>query len=192
MQEKIDWLRQYYLKNNLPLQTFNLIGIRDEANMSKDVINDKLGFFTDWELFLAEGTTDPGVYWTVSDERNPAGTFHLLSGFHEKIWTFGKHKGYSALVNDYRHCKPTRGWRDANYNYIYDKGDRLVCDYYGINFHRMHQTILQKLIGKYSGGCQVVRNIKDFEHIYTKALTSGVVVFNYMMFKAEEVKGVLI
>ena len=58
MQEKIDWLRQYYLKNNLPLQTFNLIGIRDEANMSKDVINDKLGFFTDRELFLAEGTTE--------------------------------------------------------------------------------------------------------------------------------------
>lgn len=176
-------IQQFYKDNNYEIQKFNLFGIRDESGLKDDVINDILGFFTDKELFICPGTTDPGVYWTISSERNKKGTFHLLEGFHEKVWTFGKHKGYDAFVNDWKACKPTKGWRDANYNFTRDAKDVVVCDYFGVNFHRMHETLIAKVIGKYSAGCQVVQNPKDFQYILKQAQLSGVKVFNYMLFK---------
>lgn len=182
-----DFLIHYYKEKGYPVRPFNLFGVRDESGISKDVINDKLGFFTDAEYFICPGTTDPGVYWTLSPERNKAGTFHLLEGFHERIWTFGKHKGYDALVNDYKKCKPTRGWRDANYNFVQDKKDIVVCDYFGVNFHRMNEKVHAKLIGKYSAGCQVVQKYDDFMYILLKAIESGEEVFNYMLFGIDEV-----
>lgn len=186
-----EFLINYYKVKDYPVRPFNLFGIRDESGMSKDIINDKLGFFSEKEFFICTGTTDPGVLWTVSAERNKAGTFHLLEGFHERIWTFGKHKGYDALVNDYKHCKPTRGWRDANYNFVRDAKDVEVCDYFGVNFHRMNENAIMKIIGKYSAGCQVVQNIQDFRYIYQKAKESGETIFNYMLFKIDEVRNYL-
>lgn len=183
----IEFLKKYYNDNNLPVQKFNLFGIRDESGIKNDVINDKLGFWTDSELFICSGTTDPGVYWTLSKEHNEAGTFHLLEGHHKAIWTFGIHKGYSALVNDYKYCRPTKGWRDSDFDFAYSKKDRIVCDYFGVNFHRMHSDIIVKLIGKYSAGCQVVQNPKDFAYILQRAKESGEKVFNYMLFRKEEV-----
>ena len=182
-----DFLHEYYKTHDLPIQKFNLFGIRDESGIKQDVINDKLGFFTADEVFICLGTTDPGVYWTVSKERNKAGTLHLMEGYHDCIWTFGKHKGYDALVNDYKHCKPTRGWRDANYNFVRDVKDIVVCDYYGANFHRMHGNIIVKLIGKYSGACQAVQKPDDFTYILQQARQSGESVFSYMLFRADEV-----
>lgn len=178
---KLEQIKKYYEDNNYPVQKFNLFGIRNEEEMNKDVINDILGFFTEDEIFMCPGTTDPGVYWTKSSERNPKGTFHLLEGFHERIWTFGKHKGYDAFVNDWKSCKPTKGWRDANYNFVRDAKDIEVCDYFGVNFHRMHENIIAKLIGKYSAGCQVVQNPKDFDYILKRAKESGEKVFNYCL-----------
>lgn len=183
-----DFLINYYKEHGYPITGFNMIGIRDEAGLSDDVINDKLGFFNYDGFFLGPGTTDPGVYWTVSKERNPAGTFHLLEGFHEQVWTFGKHKGYDAFINDYRYCKPTKGWRDANYNFVRDSKDIVVCDYFRVDFHRMHESLIAKLVGKYSGGCQVMQNIKDFLYVLQKAQESGETVFNYHLFRIDEVK----
>lgn len=183
----VDWLKEYYLDNRIPLSKFNVIGIRDETDMSKDVINDRLGFFTDTELFLCPGTTDPSVYWTKGPERNKIGTFHLLEGFHEKIWSFGIHKGYEALVNDWKKCNPTKGWRDTNYNFTRDNKDIVVCDYFGVNFHRMDKVSIAKTIGKYSAGCQVVQSLKDFAYILQRAKESGQQTFSYMLFKNTEV-----
>lgn len=183
---KIITLKKYYEEHNQPVQKFNIIGIRNEADMDKDSINDVLGFFTDTELFLTAGTTDPGVYWTKSAERNPKGTFHLMPGFHDSIWTFGIHKGYDALVNDWRHCRPTKGWRDSDYNFIRDPKDIVVCDYFGVNFHRMSDTFLSKIVGKWSAGCQVIQSINDFLYIYKAAQESGEQLFSYMLFMQED------
>lgn len=177
---------KYFNDNGYPVEKFNLIGIRDESGMDKDIVNDQLGFFTEDELFLCPGTTDPGVYWTKSGERNKAGTFHLIEGFHERIWAIGIHKGYEAIVNDYKHCKPTKGWRDANYNFVQDAKDIIVCDYFGVNFHRMDKSIISKIVGKYSAGCQVVQNPKDFNYILQKAKDSGLKTFNYLLLKKGE------
>jgi hypothetical protein len=163
------FIGKYFIDNKLPVEEITLIGIRDSKDQDKDVINDYLGFWTKKELFLVKGTTEPGVYWVKNkEERNKKGTFHLLEGFHEKIWSIGTHKGYEALVNDYRYCKKTSGWRDANYNFTRDDKDILVSGYFGINFHRAHPIAIVDRIGKYSGGCQVIQDAKNFKYILDK------------------------
>jgi len=188
-QAKIKWLTKYYKENGLPINEINLIGVRNPAGIEKDVINDFVGYFTKEAVVLSPGTTEPSVYWTTSGEKNTSGTFHLKEGFHEKIWCVGTHKGYEALVNDYRYCKPTRGWRDANYNFAQDSKDVEVCDYFGINFHRMHPLAIVDKIGKYSAGCQVFQNAKNFNDMMTFIKSSQMykgtpekTVFNYMLF----------
>lgn len=178
-------IMKLYEENGYPIKSFNLFGFRNEKDIKKDVINDQLGFFTEKELFLCPGTTDPGVYWTISAERNKKGTLHLLPGYHERIWTFGKHKGYEALVNDPKKCKPTKGWRDTDYDFTRGPKDIVVCDYFGLNFHRMHESLVTKLIGKYSSACQVVQKSRDFEYILQRAKDSGLKTFDYALFEVK-------
>lgn len=191
--QKIEWLTRYYKDNGLPIEEINLIGIRNSADIEKDVINDLLGYFTGRDIFLCHGTTEPSVLYTTDRSlRNRAGTFHLSTGFHRGIWCIGKHRGYEALVNDYRYCPPTRGWRDSNYNFTKDPADVEVCDYFGINFHRMHPLSIVNKIGKYSAGCQVIQSPADFAVILDKIKSSDTykirrkATFNYMLFNAAQ------
>lgn len=155
------FISSYFKKKNIDEKEFMLIGIRDEDGMKKDIINDYLSYRLDGELkYLYRGTTDPGVYWTTSAERNKKGTFHLKTGFHKKIWCLGKHRGYTAFVNNWKYCLPTEGWRDADYNFDYSKKDISVKGHYGINCHRMHKFNIVNRVGKYSGGCQVFQSAK--------------------------------
>ena len=188
-----DFITNYMKDNDIPMEEITLIGIRDSKDQDKDVINDQLGFISKDELFLCKGTTEPGVYWVKNKaERNKQGTFHLFAGFHPKMWSIGIHKGYEALTNQYPQCKPTKGWRDANYNFVEDAKDVVVCDYFGINFHRMHPISIVDKIGKYSAGCQVVQNAKDLKYILTNiknslAYTSNKkATFNYMLFTIDQ------
>jgi len=190
--EVLNFLKNDYKKNNHPIEEFNLVGIRDSKDLDKDVWNDYLCFFTADKFFITQGTTESGVYYTKSAERVKAGTFHLNYGFHEKIWCIGTHKGYEAFVNDWRYCKPTKGWRDANFNFVKDLGDIEVCDYFGINFHRAHPVSIVDKIGKYSAGCQVVRNNVDFQlFLKTFKNTNGYKqnrfsTVNYKLYKTNE------
>lgn len=187
------FIGQYFIDNKIAIDEITLIGIRDSKDQDQDVINDYLGFYTKKELFLCKGTTEPGVYWVKNkEERNKKGTFHLMEGFHEKIWSVGIHKGYEALTNQYPQCKPTKGWRDANYNFTRDSSDIVVCDYFGINFHRMHPVSIVDKIGKYSGGCQVLQNAKDLTYVLTNIKNSLAykkdkkATFNYMLFTIDQ------
>jgi len=196
--DKIAWLQSYYQKHNLPIQEINLIGIRNTADIDKDVINDYLGYWTKDKIFLCLGTTDPSVYYTKNTvDRNKAGTAHLDYGWHEKIWRIGTHKGYEALTNTWDSnpefcCKPTRFWRDTDFNFIRDSWDIELRDWIGINFHRMHETLIVKVIGKYSAGCQVVQDVKNFRHIIDTFKSTDMykkqnkVNFNYMMFTIDQ------
>ncbi len=178
----------YYREANIPLEGINLFGIRNSTNIENDVINDCLGYFTYNDFFLCKGTTDPGKLFVVSKkDRNKKGTFHLMEGYHERIWCIGKHRGYEALVNDWRYCKPSKGWRDANYSFTYDPKDVEVKGYFGINFHRMNKNWLVPFIGKYSSGCQVVHDNKDFEKIMRAVKETTQKTFSYMLFNIDEI-----
>lgn len=187
--QRIQWLTDYYIQNGHAVDEINFIGARDSSKQELDVINDTLGFWNKDIIFLCAGTTEPGVYWVKDPaERNKQGTFHLAEGFHDSIWSVGTHKGYEALTNKYPQCKPTKGWRDANYDFTKNNKDVEVCDYFGINFHRMHPVSIVNKIGKYSAGCQVVQDPKKFAKILAavkatnKYANNKKAVFNYMLF----------
>jgi len=192
--DQLAWIKNYYNSKNIKIQEINLIGIRNSLCIKDDVINDYIGYFTEDTIMLYPGTTEPSVYWTMDKaERNAAGTFHLSLGYHKDIWCIGTHKGYEAMVNDYKYCKPTRGWRDANYNFTNDASDVEVCDYFGINFHRMHPISIVNKIGKYSAGCQVFQKPADFNSVlstikkskmYTN--TKSKTTFSYNLFNIME------
>lgn len=183
---------EYIEENNIILDEILLIGIRDSSKLKKDVINDYLGYITRNELFLAPGTTDPGVYY-YENPMNDKGTFHLKTKFHKNIWCFGKHRGYEALVNDWRYCLPTEGWRDANFNFEFDEDDITVKGHYGINFHRMHPINIVNKIGRYSAGCQVVQDPKHFEKILNrckqtnKYKSPGKSIYSYLLLDIRQI-----
>lgn len=187
-------IKQYMIDNDIPIPEIMMLGIRDESGIEQDVINDYLGYWTEDEIFLCPGTTDPSVYYTLNKkDRNKKGTFHMSKGYHKNIWCIGRHKGYEALVNDEKKCLPTTGWRDANYNFKFDEGDLIVKGHFGINFHRMHPVNLVDKIGKYSSGCQVVRNPEDFKKILEKVKSYGKdIVVSYILFDISEIPGELL
>jgi hypothetical protein len=160
-----DFFIKYLQKKKIEKDEFLMIGIRNKEGLKTDVVNDFLGFIHNDEIFITPGSTDPGVYWITSSERIKQGTFHLKSQFHKNIWCIGTHKGYEALVNDWRNCLPTEGWRDANFNFEFDAKDLEVRGHFGINFHRMHPISIIDRVGKYSAGCQVVQDPKAFQYI---------------------------
>lgn len=163
-EQLLAFLKEDYKKNGHPIEAFNIVGVRNSQDIRKDVINDFLIYWTEDDVFVTRGTTESGVaYFLNKHIRNKKGTFTLNYGFHEKIWCIGIHKGYEAFVNDWEYCKPTKGWRDVNYNFVKDPTDIEVCDYFGINCHRAHPFKLLDKIGRYSAGCQVVRSNKDFQ-----------------------------
>ena len=196
----LEWLKAYYKKNNLPIQEYNLIGIRDTTDIKNDVINDYLGFWTDDKIFIAKGTTDPSVHFTLNkNDRNKNGTFHLDCGWHERIWIIGKHQNqYKAFVNRWDQCLPTRGWRDANFNFERDPSDIAVKDYVGINLHRMSLNSIATTIGRHSAGCQVVQDPKKYNVFFEVAESTemfkqnNMCAFNYMLFNIKDLSPFII
>jgi hypothetical protein len=184
-------LRSYYITNNLPFSEINIFGIRYEQNQKNDIWNDILGIWTYNNCYCWDGTTDPGKHAT---ETKDIGAAHLCLGFHKEIWQIGIHKksnpnfAHTALVQTGNKVKI---WRDKNKNYIND--DNFADeDYFGINFHRAskYQDVLT--IGNYSAGCQVTRNIKDFEFAITlitntqQYKNNNNFKFSYMLFDYKE------
>ena len=97
----------------------------------------------------------------VTNVINAKGTAILAPGQYRGCWELGKHKGqYKALVQK----KNIKVYRDNNRNDVYDmlchKTDTGV---FGLNIHRSNEYRTSKYVDKYSAGCQVFANPKDFD-----------------------------
>jgi len=140
----------------------NIVGIRTKDNTSNK-FNDELvvfwpigaGIFDSLRLDI---TTDPGLYYR-EHPINVNGTAILKEGFHRQIWQLGLHQGKKpALVQ--------RGlatvYRDNNKDEVLDMVDGTEQQgYFGINLHRAGKDSSQ--VDRWSAGCQVVGNEKEFE-----------------------------
>ena len=143
----------------------NIIGERNP--------NGETNKFDDWihVLFLEDGqwqwyaflcTTDAGKYWLKDENRNKKGTAILVHNRQYRgAYIMGKHRGqYRALVQ--------RGndvciWRDRNGDNVHDYGENEECGYFGINIHRASAVRKTESVNKYSAGCQVIADPKDFD-----------------------------
>jgi hypothetical protein len=145
----------------------NLIGVRNTADAQSNKFNDMIIAIwvdeqTDRErILVCDATTDPGVYYR-ENPLNLEGTGILPAGFYPKLWQLGRHQGkYDALVQ----LSPVKLWRDNNKDANIDVKLISKPGMYGINLHRANADIKSELVHKWSAGCQVVADPKEFTQL---------------------------
>ena len=175
----------YLLKkeNNYP----NLVGIRKALN-NDNLFNDVLYLFI-WKnnqqsltVFNYPITTDPGR-WYLNHPINKNGCAIVKEGAYKNLWTIGKHQGkYTALVQ----IGKIKVYRDINKDNVMDfKEDTLQEGYFGVNLH--HAGVNSNTVDNWSAGCQVFKNIKDFDEVMRYVTTSKYSFFNYYLLNEKDI-----
>lgn len=142
----------------------NIIGVRSK--------NREANKFDDWMLLVYKNngvwltrlysiTTDAGTYWLMnpSDKR---GTALLVPNQYRGVYSIDKHRNtYYALCQ--RNGK-VKTYRDGDKDKILDMDASTITEgMYGINIHRSNPYNESVSVDKWSAGCQVFANPKDFE-----------------------------
>lgn len=159
--------------------SFNLIGIRSRLDIP-DSFDDKFYLVdTKKSRFIETScTTNPGVYW-LQNFMNPKGTAVLPPGQYLQSFKLGKHKGvYEALVQ----ARPFTVWRDKDKDNKAESSLNTDTGMFGINIHRANESMVSKIVGKYSAGCQVINDPVAFNRIIQECKLSGQTVFDYTLF----------
>ena len=122
-----------------------------------------------WVLKKYNATTDPGLYYR-KNLLNENGTAILQDGYYRSTWQVGLHKNkYTALVQR----KPVKLWRDNNKDNKLDRKGKVYEELAGINIHHASGVSTSVSIGKYSAGCQVIADIKDWNEFIGPSLLVG-------------------
>ena len=183
---------KYFTSENYDV---NIVGIRNSETNGK--VTNK---FDDWVTLSYkdengkwfyhefEATTDPGSHW----EKNllsTDGVAILVPGQYRGSHTIGLHQGkYEALKQQ----KPLKVYRDKDKDGIYDFLEENIKEgIYGINIHRASATGTSVQIDKWSAGCQVIANNKNFDklmEVANKAATIWGKSFTYTLIESKDVK----
>jgi hypothetical protein len=144
----------------------NIVGVRNhdtKANTFNDAICVLYQEDGKWQIKQYKATTDAGLYYR-ENPINVDGTAVLVPGQHKSLWTLGYHQGkYKALLQH----KPVLVLRDSNRDCELDnhivKESILQQGYFGINCHRASASQESRQVDKWSAGCQVFANPKDYD-----------------------------
>jgi len=183
--------RQYLLKGAEWDEEVNIFGIRDTEDIEQDIFNDYIGLAINGEVYLFEATCDPGVYWTKKHGVGNKGVAHICLGFHKNVYQVGSHKGKEGMV---QYGASIKIWRDKDNNFYFNEGDVIETGFFGVNIHRA--SIVKDIIkiGRWSGGCQVIRKNIDINKFMklikstNKYKKNKKARFSYMLFSKEEIK----
>lgn len=141
----------------------NIVGIRSTTTASNR-FDDEIHVFykvsaLKWFYHVYKATTDPGTFW-LKNPMQPQGTAILAQGQYKGAYKLGLHQGkYKALVQ----AKPIVVMRDYDRTAKLDfRNGKKSTGLFGINIHRASLSGTTKTVDKYSAGCQVFANIKDF------------------------------
>ena len=152
----------------------NIIGVRNSTATSQDKFDDLIAYFTydnNGKIVgrVVTGTTDPSTYFLKSP-MNLKGAAILKSGQYKDAYQLGLHRGkYEALVQR----KPVEVIRDNDRNALINYLAPTQTGLYGINIHKAQKgKNNEDIIGLDSAGCQVFRNIRDFEDMMQLARIS--------------------
>ena len=144
----------------------NLVGIRNRT-LVPNTFNDEIHvFYKDqrnrWRHHQFPATTDPGSFYLVHFEKsNPQGVAVLKQGQYHKAYEIGYHKGqYKALtqkgmVTVYRDYD-----RDAVLDFMPSNQEK---GRFGINIHRASAVGPSSTVDRWSAGCQVLKDPRDFD-----------------------------
>lgn len=112
-----------------------------------------------WAYWIFKCTTDPGTFWLKNPEY-PGGTAILNPGQYINSHAIGLHKGqYTALVQ----IAALKVTRDYNRDNVLDfDNGKTSTGIFGINLHHASKVGNTLRVDKWSAGCQVFKNINDF------------------------------
>lgn len=169
-------LRTEFKRLNYTWFPFMLVGIRSKANKPNE-FDDLIGVIKNDYATWYTGTTNPGTHW-LKNLLNPKGTALLKPGQYIDTWAVGKHQGkYEALCQ----VKPVTVFRDKNLNDIAEETATTDTGLFGINIHRANEKAISKFIDKWSAGCQVLNNPKEFNELLTTCKLTGLKTFTYVL-----------
>ena len=143
----------------------NIIGVRCE-NTTPNSFDDylmciyKVNNQWVWKEYII--TTDAGLYWLENPMVSEKGCALLVPNQYRGAYKLDKHKGqYTALCQ--RNAK-VDVYRDNDRDRVLDYNESTIdSGYFGINIHRSHPNKVIDNVGKYSAGCQVFQNPKEFD-----------------------------
>jgi hypothetical protein len=152
----------------------NIIGVRNAKATNQNTFDDQIAYFyydNNGQLRgkVSVGTTDPSTYW-LNNPMNVKGAAVLKSGEYKDAYAIGLHRGqYTALVQ----VKPVTTIRDNDRNAIINYFAPTTTGLYGINIHRATLNKQNKaVIGQDSAGCQVFRDVADYNEMIDLAKKS--------------------
>ena len=140
----------------------NIIGCRKKDG-STDSFDDSLTVVYKingmWQVDRFRITTDPGKHWLLHPMR-VEGTAILCPGQYRSCYKIGHHRGkYEALVQRGK----VKVFRDSSKDTTIDMDPVSVMEgRFGINIHRAYHKGTTQRVDKYSAGCQVFSDAKDF------------------------------
>jgi len=172
----LDTLKKKFNELGYKWPNFHLIGIRSEKYV-KNTFCDTFILVVNDQLFYYPCTTRPGSYYLLH-LLNPSGTAVLKPGQYLDSWSLGLHKGeYKAWVQ----YKPITVFRDSNLDDQADEDGKEETGLFGIDIHRSNAFTISKLVDKWSAGCQVFANPKDFDIFVKKSEESKQKLFTYTL-----------
>lgn len=175
-QYTIKELKKEFSSKGYKWVNFHIVGVRSKAN-AKNKFDDLIGIVDFDEIHWFSCTTNAGTHWLQS-LLNKLGTAMLVPKQYIETYKFGLHQGkYKALVQN----RPVQVYRDNNKNDIAEEKGVIDTGYFGINIHRANPNIVSVLIDKWSAGCQVLNNPKDFAKLMDLCEKSGLTQFNYTL-----------
>ena len=177
-QYTIEELKAEFAKHGYAFTNFHLVGIRSKANL-KNQFDDLIAVINNNEITWYTCTTNPGTHW-LQNLLNAKGAALLKPGQWKDCWHVGMHQGkYEALTQ----CAPVTVFRDGNKNDVAEESSVTETGIFGINIHRANPTMVSKLIDKWSAGCQVLNDPKQFAELLGKCKKSGLKKFTYTLLK---------
>ena len=146
----------------------NIWGFRANTE-TPNVFDDELHVFTNisqtkiakWAYLVFKITTDPGTYW-LKNPMNPQGTAILKAGQYRDAYRIDKHRNkYYALCQRLAKVTVIRDYdRDAVLDF---NNGKEATGMFGINIHRARRTGETLTVDRHSAGCQVFKNVEDFD-----------------------------
>lgn len=153
---------RYYTNGSYNL---NIIGIRSKDYDCKNIFNDllvviyKVNKNDKEQRRIFSFSTKPGTYY-LKNPLSYKGTAILVPNQYRNCWSIGKHNGqYKALVQ----TNPVTVYRDDNKDDVYDLiPETKEKGIFGINIHRASAYNKTVYVDKYSAGCQIMNDPRDF------------------------------
>ena len=168
----------------------NIIGIRN-PNLVANSFDDTLVLIykvnKEWVVKVYPITTDAGTYW-LKNPMDKRGTAILVPNQYRGVYSIAKHLNkYDALCQINGVVKT---YRDNNRDKILDMDEKTISQgYYGINIHRSNPYTSSDAVEKWSAGCQVFKNVKDFNEFMSICKKSKDIwgnKFTYTLIKEED------